>query len=423
MGEPTHHCTAEELLSACQRFTAWLDRVGYASYDPYDIWGTRYGLRARKLYYARNPLGTLLVAPLVLLEIVWPSSRQLFVEKQRYATADAQLVLAFLNLFRVTGEAHFRDRAVALGDEILGYAIKGYRGLCWGYPFDWQNGPGAVWARSTPYITCTPYCYEAFLALHEATGQERYRQIAASIAEFVCHDLHETPTSPAAAAGSYSPKDRSMVINASAYRAFVLLDAARRFGREDYAAAGGRNLAFILEGQREDGAWLYALDRAPSFIDHFHTCFVLKNLIKANRLLDRADVRESIARGFRYYRENLFYPDGNPKSFSIEPRFQVGRLEMYNFAECITLCSLLGDELPGARETGLRLATRLLGDFQLPAGHFVTRVFRFGVRHTFPFLRWPQAQLFYSITSLLRRMAQPAATDCSGATAAAARPA
>lgn len=403
MGEPTKHCSAEELLTACRRFLSWLDREGYASYDPYDIWGTRYGLWARKVYYGHNFLGTFLVAPIVVMEIIWPSGRKLFVERQRYATADAQLLLAFLNLHQVTGEKHYLDRAIALGDEILGYAITGYRGLCWGYPFDWQNGPGAVWAKSTPYITCTPYCYEAFLGLLEATGQARYREIAASIAEFVHSDLQETPTSPTAAAGSYSPKDSSKVVNASAYRAFVLIDAARRFKRDDYASAGLKNLSFVLEGQRADGAWLYALDKASSFIDHFHTCFVIKNLIKANRILDRADVRDSIARGFKYYRESLFYPDWDPKSFSIEPRLQVARLEMYNFAESINLCTMLADDIPEAWGLAQRLARRLLGDFQLASGHFVTRVFRTGMRHTFPFLRWPQAQLFLATTSLLRK--------------------
>jgi hypothetical protein len=32
----------------------------------------------------------------------------------------------------------------------------------------------------------------------------------------------------------------------------------------------------------------------------------------------------------------------------------------------------------------------------------VTRVFRGGFRHRFPFLRWPQAQLFYALTNLLK---------------------
>ncbi len=82
------------------------------------------------------------------------------------------------------------------------------------------------------------------------------------------------------------------------------------------------------------------------------------------------------------------------------PRLQVATLEMYNFAEGITLGALLGDEIPEARELAEDLAARLVARHQLPAGHFVTRVFRGGIRHRFPFLRWPQAQLFYALTNL-----------------------
>jgi hypothetical protein len=74
---------------------------------------------------------------------------------------------------------------------------------------------------------------------------------------------------------------------------------------------------------------------------------------------------------------------------------------MYNFAEAITLGALLRDSIPGAFELAQKLAAILCEQHQLRDGHFVTRVYRGGFRHTFPFLRWPQAQLFYSLTNLL----------------------
>lgn len=397
-------CSTQKLTSSIQRFTGWLDQEGYSSFDPYDIWGTSYGLWSRKIYYRNRKLGTPLVAPIVILDPFFPSLRKLFVKKDRFATADAQLLLAFLNLHAVTGEAKYLERAIKLGDEIMGYSVPGYRGPCWGYPFDWQNDRGAVWVKNTPYITCTPYCYEAFLGLFALTGNERYRKIAAGIAEFIYGDLRDTPTSATASAGSYSPNDSSKVVNASAYRAYVLIDAGIRFERKDYADVGQRNLNFVLESQAADGSWLYAIDGSRSFIDNFHTCFNLKNLFKLNRLLNRSDVRDSIRRGYDYYRAHLFHPNGDPKSFAAEPRLQIATLEMYNFAEGITLGALLGDAIPEARADAQRLARRLIDDFQLPTGTFVTRVFRFGLRHTFPFLRWPQAQLYYSLTNLLRAM-------------------
>jgi hypothetical protein len=50
---------------------------------------------------------------------------------------------------------------------------------------------------------------------------------------------------------------------------------------------------------------------------------------------------------------------------------------------------------------------RAIRGYQLPDGHFVTRTFRWGLRHTTPFLRWPQAQLFLSLTNVLRASGDP----------------
>ena len=226
--------------------------------------------------------------------------------------------------------------------------------------------------------------------------------IAKSIARFVHDDLNDTPTSPRAAAASYSPLVHDKVINASAYRAFVLFDAAHRFALTQYLEKAEKNLQFVLEEQRSNGSWLYAAGtETESFIDHFHTCFVLKNLFKINQHLRNAEVQQALTNGYEYYRKNLFHPDGMPRYFARSPRTQIVRVETYNLAEAITLAVLLGNEFPAAIGVARDLAGRLCREFQLPDGHFVTRVYRGGIRHTTPFLRWPQAQVFYALTSLL----------------------
>jgi hypothetical protein len=161
-------------------------------------------------------------------------------------------------------------------------------------------------------------------------------------------------------------------------------------------------LNFILESQRSDGSWLYAID-SPSqvFIDHFHTCFVLKNLHKVNSWINSDSVRAAIRKGWDYYRHALFEADDVPRSFAIQPRTGIVRLEMYNMAEAITLGVLLRDEIPQGFSLAKQLARRLTTRHQLPDGHFVTRIYLGGIRHTLPFFRWPQAQLFYALTSLL----------------------
>lgn len=393
------------------RFCHWLDEKGYHSFDPYDLWGTRFGLWARSVYYKRGKLGIPLILPIVAAEMICPSVRRLFVKKKRYATADAQIALAYANLHEVDKNGGWLDKAVAITKEILEYSIPGYSGLCWGYPFDWQNNK-AMWPKNTPYITCTPYCYEVFVKLHELTKDDLYLEHAKSVAKFVSKDLKETPYSDNATAGSYSPLDNSMVVNASAYRAFVLIDAGIRFSNDSYKQSGLRNLRFVQQSQNEDGSWLYGLDTpADRFIDHFHTCFNLKNLLKIEKIYPSDTLRKTIDSGFSWHRANLYQEDGRPRSFAKEPRFQTAKLEMYNYAESITLGTLAKDRLPHAWTMAVDLAKDLIENFQYPDGHFTTRTFAFGKKHSLPFIRWPQAQIFLALSNLHKSMAGSSANS------------
>jgi hypothetical protein len=386
------------------RFDRWLEQHGYPTHDPYDIWGSPLALKARELYYKKSPLGLPAILPFVAIDFAIPSVRALITQKERYATADAQLALAFANLYELEKDPSQLGKATRLAKELLGFSVGGYRGYCWGYAFDWRHVNG-VSPKNTPFITTTPYCFEAFVRLHDLTGEAEYLRWAESVAEFVAYDLKDTPFGPDSAAGSYSPFDDSKVVNASAYRAMVLFEAGKRFSCETYSAKAEGNLRFILQSQRADGSWLYSADNPrEAFIDHFHTCFVLKNLCKIYAVVPGPEVRKCIERGFSYYRRALFSENGRPKSFAVAPRFQLVQLDMYNYAEAITLGSVIAPLIPEALAMAEGLAEELCLKFQLPDGHFVTRVYKGGIRHTFPFLRWPQAQLFLALTNLLKTL-------------------
>jgi hypothetical protein len=128
---------------------------------------------------------------------------------------------------------------------------------------------------------------------------------------------------------------------------------------------------------------------------------VLKNLHKINRYLHNLEVARAVQYGYEFYRKNLFDGEDNPRSYAVAPRTEIVRLEMYNFAEAITLGALLRHDVPGAFTFAGKLASRLIREYQLPDGYWVTRVYRGGIRHSVPFLRWPQSQLFLALTNLL----------------------
>src|SRR4051812_35395579 len=86
---------AQVVSEGIRRFEALLEKNGYESYDPYDIWGTKYGLFSRRIYYEKGKLGLPFIAPILLMDMLFPGMRSWFVRKERFATADGQLTTAF----------------------------------------------------------------------------------------------------------------------------------------------------------------------------------------------------------------------------------------------------------------------------------------------------------------------------------------
>ncbi|MCC6367097.1 MAG: hypothetical protein IT165_26565 [Bryobacterales bacterium] len=307
--------------------------------------------------------------------------------------------MGFAYLFRVLGEEEHYRRAVHFLEALIDTRCRTFDHYCWGYPFNWETRLGTI-REGTPLITTVPYVYEAFREVHRVDGNSQWRHIMHSIAQHAAYDYHDLPTSASATSCSYTPdsKDPARVINASAYRAFLLMQAAVEFSEEAYRKIAERNLAFVLESQNSDGSWYYSTDGKRDFVDHFHTCFVLKALAKIEHLSDSPDCTKAIEQGVAYYVSNLFDQSGLPKPFSRRPRLTVYRRELYDYAECINLAVLLRGRFP-ALDSILTNVIHL-EEWQKPDGSFRSRQLLLGWDNT-PMHRWAQSQMFRSLCFLL----------------------
>jgi hypothetical protein len=389
-----------KIENSLRQFLPWLETHGFTSYDQFDFWGSGVGVFSKKLFYKHKILSAPLVLILQILESFLPRARVLFAPKRRFAIGDAHFALGFMNLYRYYREEKHLAVARQLLAEILSYRTETPSGLGWGYPYTWVTGR-AVYPPGTPFITVTPYGFDAFLEMYDLSGEEKYLHTAAQSAKFAAYDLEETVISKNETAAGYGPLDKSRVINANAYRSALLLNAFHRFGLREYKEKAIKNINFVLNRQQADGSWDYAV--SEPFIDNFHTCFVLKNLYKSYCFLQDEKILAAVKKGYRYYREHLFRSDNTPRHFAKirNPKFR--KIEMYDYAEGIALGPLLNPVIDGARDFSLELARYLIDHFQLKKGYFVTRVTTLNTRNTVPYLRWPQAQLFYALTTLLKK--------------------
>jgi hypothetical protein len=391
----------ENARSAIDAFTRWLGQYGETSFDHQSFFAGRLGGWAKALYYKRPLLGTIAVAPMIFSEAFVPSARRLFWQKQRLPIADAHYAMGFAFLFRVSGKEEDYRKAVHFLEVLEKTRCPGYEHFCWGYPFDWETRTGTIPA-GTPLITTTPYAYEAFIDVYAIDKNERWLQVARSTAEHAFRDIKDFEVSRDASTCSYTPFDKGGVINASAYRAFLLTHAAMQFSAKQYAEAAERNLNFVLQSQQPNGSWLYAADSVRDFVDHFHTCFVMKALAKIEKLTGHEGCRRAIERGVEYYVQSLFDTDGLPKPFSKAPRLTVYRSELYDYAECINLAVLLRNRFSDLDKALVTVAGDVLDRWRKPDGSFRSRRLLVGWDDV-PMHRWAQSQMFRSLSLLVRQ--------------------
>lgn len=399
----------EELKNAVDHFEAWLEKNGDTSQDQYDFWAFPIGKRAKAIYYRNKWLGLPFVAPFVLLDHIAPGTRALVRRPYRFPIADAHLAMAFWALFGADLNPKWEQRARAYLDALKASRCKNYKDYCWGYPFNWQTNYDEL-KTNTPLITTIPYCYEAFEAGYEATGDAEYLEIMESAARCVFHHFNNDVISPGVIASSYTPFDSRRVVNANAYRSFLLTSAGTRFGKPEWLEAANGNLAFVLQSQQADGSWLYAVDGKDEFIDNFHTCFVLKNLYKVWRINGDSTVLETLKRGYDFYKKHLLDPDCLPVPFAKSPRLVLHKRELYDFAEGIHLALLITDIDPEAPKIMQLLLRNLLDEWVLPDGHFITRQTFFGPNNV-PYLRWAQSQTFLSMVKCYMQRIKSSALD------------
>jgi hypothetical protein len=397
--------TASDIRSAIDGFVGWLDKFGETSYDHQTFFASDIGRAAKALYYKNRALGTLAVAPMIAVEALFPTARTLFWKRQRFPIADAHYASGFAFLSAATGNREYYTRAVHFLDVLLETRSRAFERHAWGYPFDWVTVGGTLTA-GTPMITTLPYVYEAFDQVYQLDSQPRWREVKKSIADHALLDYRDHRIAPDAASCSYTPNpdDEGRVVNASAYRAFVLTKAGIDFGDCRYTETARRNLNFVLQSQNEDGSWYYAMDQRRDFVDHFHTCFVLKALAKIEALTGCTSCRDAIERGVAYYLRELFDEERLPKPFSRRPRLTVYRRELYDYAECVNLGVLLAGRFPVLDETLGIVLRDLLGRWRKRDGSFRARQLVVGWDDV-PMHRWAQAQLFRSLCVWFREHA------------------
>lgn len=313
------------------------------TFDPYDLWSTPLAVNIRRLYYEGKLLGKLYAVLLSIADWLAPSllRNYLRMEPKPYAILTAHECLrSKIVCDKMFFSGYLEElRCVAVDPSDIDH-------LAWGLGFPWMSKNG-LYGPEIPFITHTPYAMEALLEI--STGLKAHEHAVAMNmfhgTWFFLKTLKVMHEDKNCIAFSYAPiVEPHIIINANSYAALAYAlhaihgkDDIRQFAR----SLAIRVLRWVVSQQNPDGSWFYTADRGPwDMIDGFHSCFVVKNLLKVRQLLPETThlVDDAISHGWLFIRNSIFDShEGLCRRYVIRPRRDPFKWELYDQAEYLGL--------------------------------------------------------------------------------------
>ncbi|MGH2925870.1 MAG: hypothetical protein ACRDK1_07865 [Solirubrobacterales bacterium] len=381
---------ARQAVELARRLAGWGEDRGWRGTDPYEGLSTSRSLLAP---LKRTPLGRRLLIQAVKRSPV-DLRPMLGIQPKPDAASVAWAVSAFSrNGFLDPDLA--RARLAGALELLDALRCDAFEEPCWGYHFDFQSRV-FFYASGEPNTIATAFAGHALLDAHEALDDPVLLDRARGVGRFFIRHVPLTEDGEGAFFG-YLPQDRSPIHNASLLAASLLARLAARDRDDELAEAAGAAVRYSTARQRPDGSWPYGELPNLSWVDNFHTGYVLDALRRcADAGIEESAAQDAWTKGIAYYRRELFEADGAPKYYS-------NRLHPID-AQCVaqgiqtlSIAAQHDESLAGAPWSVFRFALRrMIGGDGIPL--FQRR--RLWANRA-PHVRWVVAPTLLALTHLL----------------------
>lgn len=316
------------------------------TFDPYDIWKTDFGIWVKDIFNTSRLLGALPAISLTLYDLLINNFLRLGYKKQEYPIVRALAAQILLNEYQLTNDQEFLFAANNHLEWLNSNKSVGYSGACWGLGFRWAAFKNVIYDANTPHATHTPYALEAFHRYTQITGNQQYVDLIKSCYQFYEKDLYVLYEDKDMMTVSYGPLKDKIVTNVTSYSLFAYTIFLKYFpDQRDYIINKiNKFYCFLYTNQREDGSWYYSHPEKESFIDCFHSCFIIKNLLKASKEIPLKDLDSLVGKGYKYIIDQFINKKiGLYKRFTINNKLSLIKFDLYDNAEVLNIMKMIGD--------------------------------------------------------------------------------
>ena len=366
--------------TAYAQLLTWCRDRDFAGHDPFDA--------LNSTVFQATPLANSRNARFIWTQLVKRSP----IDLRALTRVPAQRNPKGIALFALATLKHSEAEARQLLSDLLELKVEGCTGAAWGYNFDWQSRNFFA-PRGTPTIVPTAFAARAFID----AADERGLEVARSVCDFILSDLPRPVDTPSEICFSYIPNSSTRIFNASLLAAEVLACVGQRTQEPELCDAATRAARYVVNHQRDDGSWSYGTAPTQSWIDNFHTAYILfslKRIIESCRGAE--EFQPALEQGFSYWKSTFFLAEGWPKYYDDNPYpadAHAAASAIVTLVECRKL-----------DETSLNMAQNVarwtIQNLRDERGFFYYQRRRFYTIRK-PYMRWTQAWMLYALARLI----------------------
>jgi hypothetical protein len=374
----------------------YVRRRNFGGYDPYDALMSP----LFRLPLLRSSHYTRFAAQQVLKRLPVNPRPVLGIQPHVSAVTCARMLEGYVHLFALRPDErdHYVEAIEVCLRRLAELRSPGFSGDCWGYEFDWESRYAqTLIPAGLPNIVATGIVTNALFETYRLMGDRSALDSCVSATRFLLRDLERAKAPGGGFCWGYFPRDRHLVLNATLKGARLCAQVFSSTGDYALRETAQATVKFVADHQRPDGAWPYSVGDPRSWVDNFHTGYVLDCLDAYEHYTGDDAFRSVKSRGWRYYRSNFLTADYVPKYFD----HQVHPIDATACAQTITTLCTFQD-----LSTAAHVASWALANMWRRDGAFVyQRHARFTNR--VPYMRWSIAPMFCALSRLLYAIEVP----------------
>jgi hypothetical protein len=386
----------EMIKDSLTGLAGWIEDHNYRGYEPFDgLSSFLRPLTSHNLFCERLLQQLVRRSPVNLRPL-------LGIKPQESTKGRGYMARGYLLMFRATGAARFRDKAVEMLSWLQRHKAPGYSDYCWGNHFDFSSRSGRL-PKLEPILVWTSLIGQAFLDAYETLGDEKYLDVSRSICDWILALPRERTSTGTCL--SYVRFKQSSIHNANMLGAAMLARTARFTDDEALQKIAGDAMEYSCSRQLQDGAWFYGEATENHWIDNFHTGYNLDSLKCYVENTGDGQFDENLRKGFDYYKRTFFEADGTPKYY----HDRTYPVEIQCASQSIETLSCFADYDDSSLALAMKVAEWTITNMQDRSGCFYYRRSRW-MRNKTPMLHWGQATMFCALSRLFYTLGTQAVT-------------